>query len=268
MTIVHIYEESRGSKYKKREIKLKCDECLNVYLCEPRYKNRALKSTLHFCSIDCRKLSSSNGKLKDKFQNSIKEKYGCSYVELTEFKENQKTMCFQKYGVKSRLESEEILEKIRKTNLSKYGQETFAGSKEHQSKLDYVQIAEKAWKTKIKNGTCSKSKVEDRIFDILASFYSKVERQVLMIRQWVDFYIPILNLYIQIDGVYWHGLNRPKEIIALQKTSQDRKIYKQILRDEKLNQYAKNNSIRLLRITDEQINKMSDADILKMIQEY
>jgi len=94
-----------------------------------------------------------------------------------------------------------------------------------------------------------------------------VDHNKQYVKKWIDFYIPSIDLYIQVDGVYWHGINRPKEDIALQKTSQDIKIYKQILRDEKLNQYMKENKFKLLRITDEQINNMSDEAIINYIKE-
>jgi very-short-patch-repair endonuclease len=267
MTIIKLIEYSSTRKYKKRDITLKCDECHKIYDCESRYKIRAIKSELHFCSKDCSKQSFSSGKLKQKANKKLIEKYGSFYVQTREFKKQQKEQCLQQYGVESRLEAKEILEKIKQTCLEKYGKETFVGSDVHKSKLDYDAIAQKAWKTKIKNGTCSKSKIEERIAQILDSNNIKYERQVPKIKQWIDFYLISMDLYIQIDGVYWHGLNRPIEIIAEGNTSQDKKIYKQVLRDNKLNQYMKNNGLNLLRITDEQINKMSDDDVLNYIKE-
>ena len=88
-----------------------------------------------------------------------------------------------------------------------------------------------------------------------------------MIRQWIDFYIVSINLYIQVDGVYWHGLNRSLKEIRLQKTSQDKKIYKQILRDRKLNKYMKKEQLRLVRITDDEISEKTDNEIILLIRE-
>ena len=122
--------------------------------------------------------------------------------------------------------------------------------------------------TKIKNGTCSKSNPEEYLYEILLHFFteSDIQRQVPVIRQWVDFYIKSINLYIQVDGIYWHGLNRDLETIKLGKTTQDKKIYKQILRDEKLNKYIKDNNISLLRITDEELKSFTKEQIITIIK--
>jgi very-short-patch-repair endonuclease len=262
MTIVQIEQITK----KRKNIILKCDECYKIYNCEKRYKSRSLKNKLHFCSKQCSTKSGSNGVLKNRFQTSILNKFGSFYVETSNFKQQQKELCLRQYGVESRLEAPEILDKIKKTCIEKYGKETFGGSEAHKNSLDYNLIAEKAWKTKIKNGSCSKSNIEEKIAVLLSNNNIVYERQVPVIKQWVDFYLPKYELYLQIDGSYWHGLNRPREIIALQKTSQDKKIYKQILRDEKLNLHMIKNNLKLLRLTDQQINKMSDSDIINCIK--
>lgn len=265
MTIIDYSETIIGKNLKKRDITLKCDKCDKIYQCDNRYKIRALQSELHFCSKQC---SSSSSKRMKKMHDSIIEKYGSFFVETEKFKNDQQEKCLKQYGVKSRLESDEILQKIKITNISKYGRETFVGSEKHKSIMDYENNSKKGWLTKIKNGTCSKSKVEERINDILVTSGYKFLRQVPLIKQWIDFFIQDLNLYIQVDGVYWHGLNRPIDEIAIGSTLQDKKIYKQILRDSKLNDYAKENNLLLLRLTDEEINMMNDDKILTKIMEF
>jgi hypothetical protein len=75
---------------------------------------------------------------------------------------------------------------------------------------------------------------------------------------------------VQVDGEYWHGLNRSPEEISLGKTSQDKKIYNQILRDRKLNQYCRDNNINIFRITDVDVKTKKEgeiyADILSHLQ--
>lgn len=271
MTIIKIEEYTKSKKpngkiYKK--ITLKCDECNIEYECRKDYLHRAIKSELHFCTRKCTNISFKNGLLKSKSVNSILEKYGSSYVETDAFKDKVKNICLEKYGVPSALEAKEVLEKIKKTCVEKYGRETFAGSEEHQSKLDYKEISRKGWITKIKKGNCSKSLPEEKMNSILCEEFGteNVERQVFIIRQWVDFYIKSIDVYIQVDGEYWHGLNRPIEVISEQKTSQDVKIYRQIQRDEKLNKYMLDNNMRIIRITDVQLKELSAQDILNIIK--
>lgn len=125
--------------------------------------------------------------------------------------------------------------------LEKYDAECFAASKVGRNKLNEV---------------CLEKFGQDN-----------VERQVSVLRQWVDFYIKSIETYIQVDGVYWHGLNRDIEYIKQGNTSQDIKIYKQILRDQKLNEYMQENNLKIVRITDEQVKELSDEKILELIEE-
>lgn len=270
MTIVCIEEQLivSGGKNKRRKILLRCDECQKEYYCQYS-KSRALKSKLHFCSKTCSSKSMSNGKLKQKTHDELRNKYGSSYVNTDKFKTEREELWLRRYGVKNILKAPAIREKIKQTNLKKYGREVYAGSDDWESKLDRGDIARKSWLTKIANGTCSKSLVEERINNILTTKFGEanVKRQVPLIGQWIDFEILIPNFYLQVDGVYWHGLNRDIDIIKQGTSSQDQKIYKQILRDEKLNEYMKNKNMVLLRITDETINLSSDEEIFKLISE-
>lgn len=274
MTLINSYKITRvggrNRRYVTEIIELKCDFCDIIYICPVKYKVRARNSKLHFCSIQCRDSSSKNGKLRESLQTEMIKKYGSFYVETPEFKNSQINACLQKYGVTNRLKSKEILDKIKQTNTKKYGRNTFVGSKSHQSKMDYNEVARKAWITKIANGTCSKSKIEERVYDILSKYFGEASiiRQVPIIRQWIDFYIKPIDLYLQVDGIYWHGLNRPVEEISLQKTAQDKRIFKQIFTDAKLNEHMLKSNKKLLRITDEQIKYMSDEDIINYIKDF
>jgi very-short-patch-repair endonuclease len=273
MTIVRVDEETKiagnNRRYSKIVITLMCDHCNVEFICPENSKNRALKQELHFCSKKCSSADMSNGgKLKSKQVQKIIETYGTTnFFDTDVFKAEQQKLCLKKYGVKSRLEATEILNKIKETNIIRYGKETYTGSEDYFSKVDHKEIARKAWLTKIKNGTCSRSGAEEALNTILVQNFGleNIQRQVPMIRQWIDFYIKKLDIYIQVDGVYWHGLDRDIKIIKQQATSQDKKIYKQIFRDQKLNEHMKLTGMKLLRISDEQIKKMSSNDILELI---
>jgi len=266
MTLIRIYLIDRitknNCKRKKEIIELKCDECNKIYNSKSCSNSRLKKSKLHFCSKKCSAISFSKGKLRDESKKRLFEIYGSFFVQTKEFKEKSEESCLEKYGVISYILSDEYKENTKSTNLKKYGKETYAGSNNHQSKLDYKNIAKKAWITKIKNGTCSKSKPEEKLYILLINKFGEnnVVRQFFILKQWVDFYIKNIDLYIQVDGVYWHGLNRDIKDIKKGKTSQDKKIYKQILRDKKLNQYMIDNNLNLVRITDEQLKVFSDEE--------
>lgn len=93
-----------------------------------------------------------------------------------------------------------------------------------------------------------------------------VVRQVYIIRQWIDFYIKSLDLYLQLDGVYWHGLNRNISEIKNSSVRQDKKIYQNYVRDQKLNSYMKSKGLKMIRITDEYFNKSCKQDIIDLLK--
>lgn len=277
MTIIKIevkitFGGNGNRKYIKKILHLKCDECKILFTCsKSNLKNRAIKQENHFCSKKCSSLSIKNGSLRNKIENGFIKKYGYkSYMHTKKFKKHVEDLCMKQYGVKSRLESKEILKKISDTCTEKYGTRVFVGSEIWKSKMDFQKNAKKAWETRIRNGSCSKSKPEENFYNVLCKEFGieDIKRQIPMIRQWIDFYIVSLDLYVQLDGIYWHGLNRDINTIKNSSARQDKKIYKNYLRDQKLNKYTKENNIKMLRITDEKFNKMTNKEVISMIRNF
>lgn len=66
----------------------------------------------------------------------------------------------------------------------------------------------------------------------------------------IDLYVQSVDTYVQVDGVYWHGLNRPIDVIKASLKRQDLEIYKTYVRDGIQNAYFLNNELRLVRVTD------------------
>jgi hypothetical protein len=133
------------------------------------------------------------------------------------------------------------------------------------------QTSQKRHETKKKNGTYLKSKIEDELYVLLKNIYSTVERQ-LIINGWnIDFYINNIDVYLQFDGVYWHGLDRKIEEIKLFKNKQDKVIYSTYCRDKLQNAYFKTNNLKLIRLTDKQFSSMNKenikCEILKFMQQ-
>lgn len=261
--------KGKPTKRSKLKILLQCDECSKTYF-SSHDKRRIFKMKHHFCSILCSRKSFVQGVIKEEIKKTCNEKYGADCFASSKIGRNKlNTACLDSLGHISAFSNATVREKIKQTCLEKYGNETYTGSEDHQSKLNYTEIAQKAWQTKIKNGSCSKSEPEEKMFSILKKYFGNknVDRQKNIINQWVDFYISSDKFYLQVDGVYWHGLNRPLKEIKLQKTSQDVKIYKQILRDKELNKYMKKNNLILIRITDEEVNKLKNNEIIQLIKE-
>lgn len=110
------------------------------------------------------------------------------------------------------------------------------------------------------NNVSRTSKVEDEYFEALKRRYGddQVLRQVINDehKKWaIDFYVVPLHTFVQLDDVYWHGLDRPLELIREFVHSRDRIIYQKWLTDREQDEAYKRRGIRLIRVTDLQFKK-------------
>lgn len=89
------------------------------------------------------------------------------------------------------------------------------------------------------------------------TFYSECVRRYGQVDRWrylrmpgnhscVDIFIPRYSAYIEVDGIYWHGLDRPYEEL------EDR-IRRKFNRDREMDAFCSAQGIRLFRITDRQV---------------
>jgi hypothetical protein len=229
--------------------------------------------------------------IKEKIKSTLIDKYGVDNPQKNQrIRNKSKATCLEKYGVdnpakaqiikdkeshthkaKSKEQKEKSLEKRKLTNLKKYGVAFPMQISKVKEAFDWSSAYKKSIETKKKNktGTWS-SKIEVIIKDALCEIFGKddIQEQVKLNNRWtVDFYVMSQNLYLQVDGVYWHGLDRPIDIIKEFKSSKDRRILQTFIKDREQDQWAKTNNIKLFRITDEEITiwqKMNE--LLKQIQ--
>lgn len=107
----------------------------------------------------------------------------------------------------------------------------------------------KIFKKRIKEGTHKTSKIELTCLDyIKENLDENVQYQVhykYQNRNWfIDFYLPKFDVYIQLDGVYWHGHLLSE--VELQKTRQGKVILKTKEKDLLQNKIIQN----LIRVSD------------------
>ena len=93
----------------------------------------------------------------------------------------------------------------------------------------------------------------------------KVKRQMRMGRWTVDFYVEGIDTYVELDGEYWHGLDRPLDVIALCTTRTDRKILGTHHSDRMQDEWFRDNALRLIRITDKELRRLSEIDIVSRV---
>ena len=130
--VVNYYELPKKSNI---EIEIKCDICgiekkstnnaYNRYLnSSPDNKYRCVKckSDMRLETMFIKYGSYSN---VDKYKKTLEEKYGGHYNKLEEFKDKIKNTNIRKYGHEYGSSSDMVKEKIKKSNLEKYGDEFY-----------------------------------------------------------------------------------------------------------------------------------------------
>ena len=110
----------------------------------------------------------------------------------------------------------------------------------------------KGRQTRVKNGTYRHSKIERSVRDALASIFGEdLVEWPSRINGWeIDLKIKEPTIYVQVDGVFWHGLDRSVEAIQLSDKPIDRVILDTRARDQEQVLWFENQNIRLVRITD------------------
>ena len=222
---------SNRSKY-KRIMHLICDECGILFT---RQWIKEADKGLHTCSCKCRVASLKSGhSLNRELIKKNRKHFGVDYhTQTSEVKRKITHTCNDRYGVRSTL----MLKRIHDAGIQK------ASSSE--SRL-------KSHETMKRNGSYSKSNAENLFYEFLCEKFGKehIRRQVPVNNWNIDFYINSLRAYIQFDGVYWHGLDRPYDTIRRSKNQRDQKILKTICKDKKQDEWFLRNKLSLIQITD------------------
>lgn len=176
------------------------------------------------------------------------EKYGDCCAKCQPQK--NKLICMDKYGVDNGSKTPEAIEKIKNTNLEKYGVEYT---------LQSADVRRKGMQTLLENGNCPTSKQQLKLYELLKEIYEVCELNKPCGTKFLDCTICIDGQWIDIeyDGRYWH---------------QDKE------RDRKRDEFCKSQGYKILRIdaemsipTKEQVIEKveyllnSEEDIAKII---
>ena len=134
--------------------------------------------------------------------------------------------------------------------------------------LNTEQALIKKLQTEKENNTQGTSKIENHFYEKLCQCFDDVFRfQRIPKKRWIiDFYIPSIDTYVQFDGVYWHGLNRPIEEIRKSLTKRDMQIAKAFQKDQAQNAWFQENGLRLVRVTDKEFQQQSFEKIIEKIK--
>lgn len=282
VTISRVKKNGEQSRQCTVLYRFECDECGKIYEKRPCVTHLS-KSGLHFCSNVCKFNSHKiGGKLKlicdetslerygdtspmrtaevqQRLAQSFEERYGSGItcpLQIPAVKERRRRTHLERYGAEETFQSEGPKAKRRATWMKNYGVpykpfEEYAAERSRQSMLKMPQ----KWS----------SKGEEEMCKLLHERFGEVIRQKHVHKWPIDAYIPAIDTYVQFDGVYWHGLDRPIESIERSTRPRDKVIYRRWLSDHAQNEWFAKHDLRLVRITDVEFKKNGIDKIVSIL---
>lgn len=269
--IVREYQDYTLSRRGKQVLVLICDTCGEQHQRSGNHAKISLHREFHYCSKACTARSRHSQR---KRKETCVERYGVPHpLQAESVMLKVKDTCVERYGVDNPWKAEEIQQKRRETWIEMWGIDNPAKVLEHQqkcrettlenhgvecgwlipsvqAKMNSPAARKKAQQTLTRNGTHGKSKIEDRFYAFLLDLLpnATIERHVRINGWCIDF--KVNDFYIQFDGTYWHGLNRPLTEIQMSDKPRDAVILKTYYRDKEQIAWFKQQNLRLLRVTD------------------
>lgn len=147
--------------------------------------------------------------IREKIKSTDLQKYGVKYhISAPSIKNKSHATLFQKYGNSVLSHIPEIQCKKEQTVLSKYGVSNVFQSNAVKNilKAKQKETTAKIWESKKRNNTTNTSAIEKICFDILSSVFT-VYKQYKSKEYpfYCDFYIPELQLFIELNYSWTHG---------------------------------------------------------------
>lgn len=248
---------------------LKCDWCGSTF--ERPYSTGRTKGSHHYCTRKCQGLGTREKReltsqqrygetvamktqtTKNKLRSTFQGRYGVNAAsQVPGAEERKRQTCMQRYGVPYVMQHAGVNEKRERTCRDRYGHSTALNTVTAREKNQSPECQRKKHETMRQNGTYGSSLPEERCFLLLCELYGadNVERQVTINKWPIDFYVKSIDVYVQLDGVYWHGLDRSIEVIAEHRTKRDAQIHRKWLIDREQNQWFAERGMKLVRIRD------------------
>ncbi len=281
-----------GTKFKSSAYYFRCDNCSKVFV---SFYKRDLKKRDHFCNDECFSLAiekkNVGGDLSSAFvsaqlihreasvepdsKSNICQFCNVPYKRINNFQKFCSDECFQKHRKiyldnrrKKREESAPIRNcKFCNGEYKRYRERHGFCSRSCASKFYIQNGTYDKWLSNENNQQSVISKSENRFHKKLIKIYGQenIKRQQPLFIKKVDFHILSLDLYIEFDGAYWHGLNRPLEQIINSPLEVDKGIYRNYLQDRELDKLCLENDKLLIRITDKEVINKKKIESIKLI---
>lgn len=205
--------------------------------------------------------------IKKKMRQTCQDKYGVDFVFQAEnFKQNAAETYMKKYGVphnvmtpehKQAIEEAnrkpEKLKKFKDTLLERYGVSSPLQLPQTREKCNNDESLKKRRETMRHNKSWVTSKPEDALYARLCEFFGDVQRQATVNRWSIDFYIPSIDTYINMNGIYWHGRGKTEEELLSSNSKQDKTILSTVKRDKLRESWFRAHKKRLVIVWEDEI---------------
>ena len=149
-----------------------------------------------------------NKEIYDKTKETLFQRYQVNSPGAIDFvKIKTKETWLKKYNTNHCWCDNEVREKCKKTMKDKYGVDNMLKLKWVIDKSHSKESILKSEETKRKNHTFNTSKAEEELYDYIKNKFQDVKREYKEERYpWkCDFYIPSLDMFIELNGHYSHG---------------------------------------------------------------
>lgn len=218
----------------------RCDQCAITF--ERVAKKTRVRRPLHFCSLQCANIAQKKGGMLDSVRaKEFKERLGVEYpMQSIEVRTKAVATCQSRYGVDNVQQVPDIKQRSCMTFLAR---------------LEDEQQYHGVWT----------SKQEDTFFECLVRRYGRDD----VVRQKrapadcgygaIDFYVKSIDTYVQFDGTYWHGLDRPIDVIEKSDAQRDKDIAHRWHNDRAQDAKFAAKGLRLVRITNTDFKNTGDA---------
>lgn len=188
--------------------------------------------------------------LREKFESTMLSTYGVEHpMQSQDILEERERRCVCAYGVTHPSKLDSTKKKMKSTWLKTLGVDNPMKSDVVKAKFDFSKSYRKRIETLKKRGQLWTSKPERELYDFLCEIFKCVDSQVWYSGYSIDLYVNEIETYVQLDGVYWHGLMGDEHI--------NEQIKKTVTRDAYLNKLVELDDIKLYRITDIQWNEVN-----------
>lgn len=261
----------------KRVLQLRCDICHVEH--EKDFRAKIKDNKYHYCSRKCYAKARERGGLafeasrekslerygvehpmqsraiQRRLQASLQERYGVEHnFQIPEVIRSREKTFQMKYNGHP-MKCSRVIDKFKETNLARHGVLTPLIREDVLQKTHSADALNKKHDTQKKNKSLMISRPERMLGQELQAYFGEndVIHTLRKLSFCIDFYVKSIKTYIQVDGVYWHGLDRPLDEIKNSDKEIDREIYKKYRRDRKADAAFKEAGLFLVRVTDKDV---------------